>query len=374
MASIQRIVSPLTGEISYRAQIRVKGRRSMSETFTNRKAAAKWAARIETGIDEGKHFPHLKAAKTPFADLVARYQESVLKDAKRQLQISQGRHLAWWAARFAGLSLAEITVDKVVEARDALSAERFTRGKARPDPKTGELIAPNEYARAAATVNKYVKTLARVFALAVREWRLIDRNPAADVSKKKEPRGRTRFLSDEERAKLLEACAASDWKPLYALVLLALSTGARRGELLRLTWADVSLDPKAPRALIRESKNGDERVLPLVGKALEALRELKLQGSAISQFVFRAPNGRDEPYTYFDGTWYPAVEAAGLKDFRFHDLRHSCASYLAAQGASLLEIADTLGHRTLAMVRRYAHLAQSHKTAAIERMAKAKDL
>ena len=76
----------------------------------------------------------------------------------------------------------------------------------------------------------------------------------------------------------------------------------------------------------------------------------------------------------FDGVWYAALKAAGIEDFRFHDLRHTTASYLAAQGASLLEIADTLGHKTLSMVKRYSHLARSHKVTAIEKMAKERNL
>ena len=208
--------------------------------------------------------------------------------------------------------------------------------------------------------------------LAVKEWRLMDRNPAADISKKKEPRGRVRFLSDTERKALLDACAASDWKGLYILVMLAISTGARRGELINLKWSDVDL--KTARATVHDTKNGDSRVLPLVAKALDALRELKLQNSARSEYVFPQASGFLAPYVHFDGYWQDALTAAKLENFRFHDLRHTTASYLASQGASLLEIADTLGHRTLNMVKPYAHLAQSHKVRAIEKMAKERGL
>ena len=101
---------------------------------------------------------------------------------------------------------------------------------------------------------------------------------------------------------------------------------------------------------------------------------MKLQGSAKSEYVFPQPSGFPGPYEHFDQHWYDALAAAGITDLRFHDLRHTTASYLAQQGASLLEIADTLGHRTMAMVKRYAHLAQSHKVSVIEKMAKDRDL
>jgi integrase len=82
----------------------------------------------------------------------------------------------------------------------------------------------------------------------------------------------------------------------------------------------------------------------------------------------------DAPYEHFDAHWYAALEASGIKDFRFHDLRHTTASMLAAQGASLLEIADVLGHKTLAMVKRYSYLVVDHKAKVIEKMITAKGL
>ena len=303
-----------------------------------------------------------------------------MKDAGASSKAVRGHHLTWWDNYFAGRTLAEITPERVAEARDALAAEKFTRGKVQK--KNGVEIAPTEYTHAGATINRYLATLSHMFTMAVKEWRLVPTNPVRDITKKKERRGRVRFLSDSERNALLAACARSDWPALLTLVLLAISTGARRGELINLQWDDVdlrvreaSLDPQTGEvraalghAIVRQTKNGETRVLPLVGKALEAPRALKLQGSA-SPWVFAQPSGLPGPYENFDGVWYAALEAAGIQDFRFHDLRHTTASYLAAQGASLLEIADTLGHKTLSMVKRYSHLAQSHKVNAIEKMA-----
>jgi integrase len=144
------------------------------------------------------------------------------------------------------------------------------------------------------------------------------------------------------------------------------------------------VDLKAGRALVRDTKNGEQRTLPLAGKALEGLRELKLQNSARSSYVFPAPTvvlnpetnepELDAPYEWFDAHWQDALDVAGIEGFRFHDLRHTTASMLAAQGASLLEIADVLGHKTLAMVKRYSHLVVDHKAKVIERLVAAKGL
>jgi integrase len=371
MASIQRIKSPLTREISYRAQVRVKGSPSQSKTFSSRAAASKWSKSIESAVSEGRYFPTARASRTDFAEAVQRYRDSVLAEVKARSRHTRDQHLNFFLEQFKGMTLAQVTADRVAEARDGLASTKYSRGKAK---KT----------RAGGTVNRYLATLSHLFTVAQREWRLVDRNPVKEVSRKKESKGRVRFLSDDEREALLTACEGSGWKPLKALVVLAISTGARRGELLALTWDRVDLkvdakkgkkdEPKSGRAHVFETKSGEPRVLPLVGQALEALRELKLQNSSRSAFVFPHPNGRPEAFYWFDSYWIEAVKAAGIENFRFHDLRHTCASYLAQRGASTLEIADVLGHKSLSMVRRYSHLAVDSKSTLMEKMAREKGL
>jgi integrase len=344
MASIQKLVSPLTGEIAYRAQVRVRGRAAQSATFPNKKEAKHWAQGLETAIREDRFHPHLRGSRTTFAELVTKYEDSAaFKKLKHSGQSSRKQHLRFFLDEWGGLKLSEIQPDRVADARDKLANGTFTRGKPKTDDD-GNVVAPKEHTRTSGAVNRYLATVSHVFSVAKKDMRLIDRNPVRDITKPKEARGRVRFLTDEERTALLSACDVSGWKPLRALVLLALLTGARRGELVGLQWKDVDL--KAGRAIVHETKNGEPRVLPLTGNALAALRELKLDDSARSDFVFRHPNGLPEAFYSFDSHWYAAVEKAGLKNFKFHDLRHTTASILAAQGATLLEIADVLGHKT----------------------------
>jgi integrase len=372
MASIQRLLSPRTGRVSYRVQVRLRGHSSQSGTFRNRKDAERWASSLESGIREGRYFPNVAARRTTFAALTERYTRSVLADARPERRSNAGHHIAWWLDRFGSLSLAEITPDHIAQARDALASQTYVRAKA--SPSTNGTITAAAYKRSGATINRYLSTLSHIFATAVREWRLIDKNPVAEVSKKKESRGRARFLRDEERDALLVACARSAWPPLQTLVLLAISTGARRSELIHLKWTDISLGLPSPGALVQRTKNGDSRRLPLVGKTLESLRALQAAHGGAVRFVFAHPSRIDRPYTAFDAHWYAALARARIDDFRFHDLRHTCASYLAAQGSSLLEIADVLGHRTMAMVRRYSHLAEGHKATVIAKMARERGL
>jgi integrase len=379
MASIQKIVSPLTREVSYRAQIRVRGK-SESATFPKKAEAVEWAQTIETAIRQGKHFPHAAARRVTFDALAKAYVDEALDGFDKKQRATRIQQITWWSGQFKGKAVAEITPDVVKAARKVCAAEKFTRGKPRRDIKTGEIVSlPTEYTRSAATVNRYVAALSAVMTFAIHDHSpaLLTANPVTGVTRKSEPDGRTRFLSDDERTALLKACAASAWPPLRALVLLAITSGARRSEMTNLKWSDV--DTKAGRALVKETKNGEPRTLIVAGEALKALQALEAARAAKpekerSEFVFPNPSGQPGAIKFFDSDWHAALEAAGIKDFRFHDLRHTCASYLAAQKCSLLEIADVLGHKTLAMVKRYSHLVVDHKAGVIGQMVAAKGL
>jgi integrase len=166
---------------------------------------------------------------------------------------------------------------------------------------------------------------------------------------------------------LLETCQASRNPYLRIIVVLALATGARRGELLALRWSDVDL--KRGTLTFHETKNGERRAVPLTGQALALMREHAKVRRLDTALVFPDATGRRALgiREAFEG----AVKRAGVVNFHFHDLRHTFASYLAMNGASLLEIAEVLGHKTLAMVKRYAHLTEAHTRGVVERMNKA---
>jgi integrase len=151
---------------------------------------------------------------------------------------------------------------------------------------------------------------------------------------------------------------------MSTIVVLALATGARRGELLNLRWSDVDL--KRGTLTFHQTKNGERRAVPLTGYALEVLTQ-HAQGRRLdTPLVFpdrtgTRPIGIREAFEW-------AVKRAGIANFRFHDCRHCAASYLAMNGASLAEIAEVLGHKTLAMVKRYAHLSEAHTAGVVARM------
>jgi integrase len=206
--------------------------------------------------------------------------------------------------------------------------------------------------------------LSHAFTIVVREWGWLDVSPMTKVSKPKEPRGRVRFLSDDERERLLDACKASYNPYLYPAVVLALSTGTRKMENLGLRWRDV--DFQRQTITLHDTKNDERRILPLKGHALDLIQQLFEVRRMGSDFVFPSRNGK-KPFD-LRRSWVAAMKNADISDFHWHDLRHSTASYLAMNGATLAEIAEVLGHKTLAMVKRYAHLSEAHTAGVVARM------
>ena len=172
-------------------------------------------------------------------------------------------------------------------------------------------------------------------------------------------------LNKDERKALLVVTKELD-PTLHCIVVVALSTGARRGEIMGLEWSDVHW--KEGFATLRNTKNGETRAMPLVGLAMELLKEHRDNNRQLAdKLVFPHPVDRTRPWN-FEAVWRKAKKQAKIENFRFHDLRHSAASYLAMGGASLAEIAEILGHKTLQMVKRYAHLSNAHVSSVVEKM------
>lgn len=214
------------------------------------------------------------------------------------------------------------------------------------------------------TVVRYLAALSHAFSIAIKEWGWIEDSPIKKVSKPKEPRGRVRFLDDEERTRLLSACKESSNQFLHIIVVLALSTGMRQAEILYLKWSDVDLDKG--RVILHETKNGEIRQVVIAGHALQLIKDLDKVRRLDSKLMF--PGKYPKKPIVIRAVWENAVKKAEITNLRFHDLRHSCASYLAMNGASLAEIAEVLGHKTLAMVKRYAHISDAHTASVVSRM------
>ena len=344
MASIQERKTK-TGT-HYRVQIRLKGYPTQRATFERKTDAKRWIQQTETAIREGRYFKTSESKKHTFADLVNRYQKEVMPFKPKSKQEGQ---LLWWKEQLGYYLLADITAPLIVKYRDKLASE-ITRGKL----------------RSSATIVRYLAILSHVFTIAVNDWGWLNDSPMQKVSKPKQGRGRMRFLADDERERLLDACKNSSNPFLYFVVVLALSTGMRQGELMNLTWKDIDLEKG--RIILHQTKNGERRVSPLAGFALNLLKQHEAVSRLDTHLLF--PSDKVNKPMDLRFPWKRALKQAQIEDFRFHDLRHSTASYLAMNGASLAEIADVLGHKTLQMVKRYAHLSEAHTANVVSDMNK----
>lgn len=370
MATIQKRLGE--SGLRYRVQIRLRGHPPVSASFERRTDAKKWAQDTESAIRDGRYFPSHEAKRRTLADLVERYLEQIKAKRDADYYERKRRLLNWWKERIGDYTLDRCTPALIAEYRDRLLRENI-----------GTKDKPQH--RSPATANRHLSALSKAFTIAVQEWHWLPDNPLRRVGKEQESPARVRYLSDDERQRLLEACRKSELPELQLIVLLALTTGMRRGEILGLRWADVDLERKL--IVINKTKNRDRRSVPIVPAVAELLQAHGKVRRLDNDLVFPArPRKRKKGAPalaiaekdgstpdaqgplWFDEWWYAALEAAGIEDFRFHDLRHTAASYLAMSGATTAEIAAVLGHRTLQMVKRYAHLSDQHVGAVVERM------
>lgn len=334
------------GKKSYRAIVRVLGFPTVAKTHRRKVDAELWAQAVESDLRCGRWIPSIDSLRRTVGEAIDRYIKDTLpltgnRDADKTI-----KQLNLWKKHIGSHRLAHLSGSLIVEWRDRLAT----------DPKYG---AP----RSPATINRYLSALSRMLNIAVKEWRWLDRSPMESVNRMREPRGRVRFLSDDERKRLLAACKKSSNVFLYPLVVTAISTGARHGELTGLRWPDVNFN----RGMLtfHETKNGERRSVPLTGHALDELKALFKVRKIDNDQVFPDRLGKEHTLRV---AFYKALEKAEIEDFRFHDLRHSAASYLAMSGATVSEIADILGHKTLQMVKRYSHLTDQHTVKVLTKM------
>ncbi|PLP98700.1 tyrosine-type recombinase/integrase [Cupriavidus pauculus] len=267
--------------------------------------------------------------------------------------------VARWCAYLGDLWIDELDAEIIAAALDDMAQtpiRRFMGRDASGQPLYKELNLP-----APATVSRWRAIFSAILTFAVRR-RLVPRgwrNPARDIELEAVRNARVRFLTRPEGKRLLKVSRLSSWPKLYLLILMALSTGARKSELMGLRWRDLDLKAAQPAAHVYKTKNGDDRVLPLTEEVVtEVMRQSR--GASPDHLIFCRTGYPDRPFN-FTKPWQQALCDARIEDFKFHDLRHTCASWLAQAGKGLHDIANVLGHRQLDVTRRYAHLTVDHK-------------
>jgi integrase len=343
------------GKVRYTAYIRLKGHPRQSQTFDRKADAVRWAKQHETAVQTGRYLISQEASKRTLADLINRYTEQVLPDLPDSAR-DYARHLRWWREQLGSYYLSDITPRMIDDCKHKLLRQPGPRGK-----------------RSNSTVNRYLTTLSAAYTYGMSpavSW--VTQHVVRTVGRKEEPRGRVRFLSrpvdeqDSELERLLAACKQNRNPDLYDLVVLALYTGMRQGELMaiRRSWIRLDMDSPGISLPAMATKGNEDRFVPLVG---EALSLIKVRLSIASDYLFSRTHPGKKP-TFPRKSWERALLVARIADFRFHDLRHSHASYLAMHGSTEREIMGALGHKSTAMAARYAHIANTHKVKVAQRL------
>jgi len=187
------------------------------------------------------------------------------------------------------------------------------------------------------------------------EWDYCRKNPTDGIRRLKEPPGRVRFLTDDERKSLLAACSTR----LRQIVEISLDSGLRKGELLSLRWENVDLKNRMVR--VEHSKNGERRDVPMTDRVHQTFQAIPRRVDSPFVFANHDASAQESVST----AWYKALAASGVENFTFHDLRHTFASDLVMRGVDIRTVQTLLGHKCISMTMRYAHLSPAHLREAI---------
>ena len=232
------------GSSTFHVQVRIKGFRPVTKTFPRRSDAKRWGAETEAAMRQRRNFGVFEAERHTTGQTIQRFIKDVLPNRPKQRRdlIS---HLAWWTTEVGPYLLSQLTPSVLSAARDKLLKETTVRKRK----------------RAPATVLRIMASLAAVLKVAERDWQWIESSPMAKISKPVASRGRVRFLSTDERNRLLSVCDELAHPYLPTIVILALSTGMRQGEILGLRWEllDIRDNLKIGHAQLLETKNGERR-------------------------------------------------------------------------------------------------------------------
>ena len=363
MASIEKRKNE-DGTTSYRVKIRLKGHPPENATFTRLTDARQWAIKTEADIKAGRHFGISK--RHTLSELIDAYEQSPqFKELKSGKDSSH--RLQWWRKHHGHKLLQEITPALVAQSRDLLLSEYITVRRLNGDGVVVAVLSDKK--RSGATTNRFLAALSSACAHGIKELGWLETNPVERIAKPKENKGRVRYLDQDELPRFLAACRTHP--DLYLAVLLSLTTGGRQAEIMGLRWPQIDLKQGRATLYADTTKNDDARVLSLVGEALTLLKARskirKLNDDRIFPPTDRAKKAQ---FISLEKSFDAALAKAKITDFHWHDLRHTCASYLMMNGVSSLEISKILGHRTMAMVSRYAHLAPDHQSAISNTLAK----
>lgn len=314
MASLQKRGS------TWRAQIRRKGYPAITRTFTSKAKAEFWIRETEGEMDRGNYIDRSEAEATTLKQALQRYLKEITPHKKGAKQ-ETNRIKVWMKRPLAKFALTNIHGAHLAAYRD----ERLSQGKS---PQT---------------VRNEINLISHVYTIAKKEWGMTCLiNPVLNIRLPKPSVGRERRLQEGEEQALLKAANY----PLKEMIIIALETGMRLGEILSITWTNI--DIKNATLKLETSKNGERRFVPLSSKARNTLIQLQRQ---LSGLVFPLVTSSAISHQF-----RKVCKDLNLIDLRFHDLRHEATSRLFEKGLDMMEVAAITGHKTLHILKRYTHL------------------
>lgn len=405
MASVRERTGA-NGKLRWRAQVRVQGHEPQTRTFDRKTDAKAWAEEVERLIRAGRFRVVNEAQARDFGELCQRFKAKYMRPsrAKDYTQI-----LDWWDSRLCRLRLINITSETVQKHLDELMASPSTSRrsqraqaapgapytpvhayfgirpcstvqKASPTPSAPPTPGPRSKAKpkepkltSVGTGLRYLAVLSRVFNVAVKQLVWMDRSPVTGVTRPQHEEIRApRTLLAKEESTLLAKADASPNRALRIVVRIALRTGMRLNEVMRLRWNDIEFHDDHALILVKKTKNKRQRRVPLVGDALSAVVALRVplvEGHSTA-LLFPSKKNADKP-VLIRSAWNTCLKNAGIDEFRFHDLRHTLASRLAAENYSLPRIGNVLGHVDHRSTQIYTHFASDDAVQMVAHAAKA---
>jgi len=315
----------------WEAQVRKQGWPTQSQTFPSKPEAVSWANAIEATMAIGTFVDQRLSKDITLTDLLRRYVQEITPE-KKSHATERSRIQAMLRTPFAETKLLDLSSQRISQWRDLRLKE-----------VTGS------------SVNRELNLLSHVFNVARKEWGVPIQNPVASIRRPKENKARQRRLNETEETKLLAELEPTDRDQLgrytgiqnpwiKPLVILAIETAMRRGELLSMTWDNVFLSERYVTLL--DTKNGEDRDVPLSKRAFQTLSALPREPT---RYVF--PISEESVKKAFSR----AVQRAGIKNLRFHDLRHEATTRISEKLDNVLELSAVTGHKTLSMLKRYYH-------------------
>ncbi|MDP1647413.1 MAG: site-specific integrase [Rubrivivax sp.] len=343
----------------FRAYVRRQGYASKSKVCATAREAKEWLREN----DGSANLQRVTSGKT-LNKLIDEFVEAPPTKGTRYWQPAP---LEFWREQLGAMKVVDISRGDINAAKSALQAR-----PAMCSTPSGPKLTDRKLT--AGSINRYLSTLSSVFNFAL-DRELIETHPmkGGKVQKLTENTGRRRILTADEQDALLKAAKASEWPMLHLFVRMCLTTAGRRGEVLNLRWSDVSIEDSI--AVLHVTKNGRARALPLVADVKVALLEAKKVRPLASDFVFFDPKHPERPKNV-KTVWTACRKTAGLLNDRedpldrvyLHSTRHTAVTRMLKGGANLAQAAAVSGHQTLAMLKRYEHLAAADSVELAERL------